>query len=335
MDAEQVKLRIKEYFERNAVSQSKLKKLISTPKEYLEEYKAEEKRHFVLGSAVDVLFMVKVCNLPESIYTEQFYTFPALEAKPSDALKGVLKDFLVVLNSSGKNLSDWNTVECEDYLIEVLDRHEYGLSYKRATRLNKVYELYHYWEALCLAGDRIVLSQNEASTVEKAVKRLIESPKVRETLKLEDNHFLLTPQFPIYFEYMENQCKGLCDFVVEDTRTGDVVIVDLKTTADSVVNFPNSCKKFRYDIQAAYYCVGGMATCLNVKGFEFIVVSLEEEEEAPAIFKASENFLNKGLEGDSYNEGVNQLFKRLATHKELNDFSLPVEFLTEQKIMLA
>ena len=84
-------------------------------------------------------------------------------------------------------------------------------------------------------------------------------------------------------------CKGKADY-----RNGNV-LVDLKTTGDgSFYGFSNSCKKYGYDRQSAFYIDG-----FNCDEFVFIT----QEKERPynvSIFYAGDDFLNRGRDEYKY-----------------------------------
>lgn len=84
-------------------------------------------------------------------------------------------------------------------------------------------------------------------------------------------------------------CKGKADY-----RNGNV-LVDLKTTGDgSFYGFSNSCKKYGYDRQSAFYMDG-----FNCDEFVFIT----QEKERPynvSIFYAGDDFLNRGRDEYKY-----------------------------------
>jgi exodeoxyribonuclease VIII len=71
-------------------------------------------------------------------------------------------------------------------------------------------------------------------------------------------------------------CKGRPDMIA--TINGETCIVDLKTTND-IRNFDSSFRRFRYDVQAAWYQYGYNAATGNLRdqmpGFWFLVVDTE------------------------------------------------------------
>ena len=92
-------------------------------------------------------------------------------------------------------------------------------------------------------------------------------------------------------------CKGKADY-----RNGNTLI-DLKTTADgSFYGFSNSCKKYGYDRQSAFYLDG-----FNCDEFLFIT----QEKERPynvSIFYASDEFIERGRQEYKYLLGVYKKF---------------------------
>ena len=84
-------------------------------------------------------------------------------------------------------------------------------------------------------------------------------------------------------------CKGKADY-----RNGKILI-DLKTTSDgSYWGFSNSCKKYGYDRQSAFYMDG-----FNCDKFIFIT----QEKERPynvSIFKTSDEFIERGRDEHKY-----------------------------------
>ena len=84
-------------------------------------------------------------------------------------------------------------------------------------------------------------------------------------------------------------CKGKADY------RNDKLLVDLKTTADgSFYGFSNSCKKYGYDRQSAFYMDG-----FDCDEFVFIT----QEKERPynvSIFYAGDEFVDRGRQEYKY-----------------------------------
>jgi hypothetical protein len=59
-------------------------------------------------------------------------------------------------------------------------------------------------------------------------------------------------QFPIYFDYMDEECKGLLDILFINTEEKYIQPIDLKTTTN-VWSFPKSFLRYGYQIQAGFY----------------------------------------------------------------------------------
>lgn len=80
------------------------------------------------------------------------------------------------------------------------------------------------------------------------------------------------------------QCKGKLDLQSFD------FIADIKTTAEfgGIDKFKYDCKKYHYDMQAAFYCDG-----LGLDQFKFIVIG-KEYPHSVGIFDVSPEFLESG-----------------------------------------
>jgi hypothetical protein len=91
------------------------------------------------------------------------------------------------------------------------------------------------------------------------------------------------PEKEIYFEYKGVECKSKLDLV------GDDFILDLKTTSESMLDFPKVVSKYMYHRQLAFYSLAHPAK--NV----YIAAVKTDEPYSVQIFKLSESYLNLGL----------------------------------------
>ena len=149
----------------------------------------------------------------------------------------------------------------------VLEPQEFGKRYAIAPKLDKrtkegkaLHE-----EFVQSAGERIVIDNDLATLCERMMGAVM---KHRPAAYLLKNG---TAEQPIYWtdEDIEVDCKARPDWV-----TDGGIIVDLKTTDDaSPIGFARSIKKYRYDVQAAFYSDGyEAATGQPCNGFMFIAV---------------------------------------------------------------
>ena len=152
---------LKHYYDNPALSQSKLKLLISTPHLFnsLKEQDLyyEEKKHFIIGSAVDVLL-----TQSEEVFKKQYHV-SKVQNKPSDAIKSILHELFDSLLQV-MDINDFEPIESLEYrplILQCCNNQDYGKSYKDNTRISKICEAYEYWNDLILAHGKQVLSVEE------------------------------------------------------------------------------------------------------------------------------------------------------------------------------
>ena len=288
------------YYSNKRISQSQLKLLLYNPKLFLEEEQPElyfeEKKHFVIGGAVDTLL-----TQPET-FNDKYYV-SSVEKKPSDTVKSIIHQ--VYDNASKEDLE--NSTEFEDYTVEILQsciEHDYCLTFKNGTRVNKVLEFKDYWNELIDSKGKIMLSLEESDIVTKVVKDINSSPlakyfKPKEAPKGID----IQLQMPILFDIDDIGCKALLDIVVFDHNNKTITPIDLKTMSGNILDFPKSVKLRGYSIQAAWYTEALRQMCKNIamadykiENFCFIVASTTEDQ-LPVLFQCTDKLLEEGKFG--------------------------------------
>ena len=288
------------YYDNKRISQSQLKLLLFNPKLFLEEEQPElyfeEKRHFVIGGAVDTLL-----TQPET-FNDKYYV-SSVEKKPSDVVKSIIHQ--VYDSLSKEDLK--NSIEFEEYTVEILQsciEHDYCPTFKNGTRVNKILEFKDYWNELIDSENKIMLSLEESDVITRIVKNISESPlakyfKPNETPNGVDIQF----QLPILFEIDSIGCKALLDIVVIDHKAKIITPIDLKTMSGNIIDFPKSVKLRGYQIQAAWYTEALRQMCKNIAmanykidNFCFIVASTTEDQ-PPVLFECSDKLLKEGKFG--------------------------------------
>lgn len=288
------------YYDNKRISQSQLKLLLFNPKLFLEEEQPElyfeEKRHFVIGGAVDTLL-----TQPET-FNDKYYV-SSVEKKPSDVVKSIIHQ--VYDSLSKEDLK--NSIEFEEYTVEILQsciEHDYCPTFKNGTRVNKILEFKDYWNELIDSENKIMLSLEESDVITRIVKSISESPlakyfKPNETPNGVDIQF----QLPILFEIDGIGCKALLDIVVIDHKAKIITPIDLKTMSGNIIDFPKSVKLRGYQIQAAWYTEALRQMCKNIAmanykidNFCFIVASTTEDQ-PPVLFECSDKLLKEGKFG--------------------------------------
>lgn len=149
----------------------------------------------------------------------------------------------------------------------VLEPEEFGKRYAVGPRVDKRTKAgKEEWEAFLIASEGLTCLDSETATL---CERIMESVR-----KFPAAKYLLSggkAEEPIYWtdEAIGVDCKARPDWL-----TPENIIVDIKTTDDaSPRGFAQSVRKYRYDVQAAFYWDGlEAATQRTCEGFFFIVV---------------------------------------------------------------
>jgi hypothetical protein len=144
-------------------------------------------------------------------------------------------------------------------------------------------------------------------------------------------------QYPIYFEIEGIECKALPDMIIIYKKSNTVQIIDLKTTSETTTNFIRSIRKYRYDIQLAWYslAVFGKQSPFRteiegVKNKEYLFLvetTLPTEIGNPAIYSLSQHCIQLAISGDYEcgkvtRPGILQLLSDYKYYKE-NGFGTP------------
>lgn len=329
----------KEYLESDRLNQSTLKDIVGGLDSFLatqnkkEQTKNVEKSHFVKGSLVDVLL-----TGTQEDFEQQFH-ITTLEDKPSDKEMLMCKDIVAIyfdvkklaekeyqtaladINVSRMYVDDLEkrcvTLNVTDDMIHtVINQHEWQPKWKTETRINKIKETCQpYLRELIFSEGKQVISIAEydlAKSIVNSLKTNVNTAQYFDGRYENDVHVDLHFQLPIYFEMDGVESKGLLDLVVVILNENGVVLsiqpFDIKTLADYAINFPNNLKRFRYDIQAAWYTDGLQLSYLDVFNYEayseelewlpftFIVESTIKPGQ-PLLFVATDELLNIGRFG--------------------------------------
>lgn len=319
-------MEMNEYYENSALSQSKLKLLISDPSRFITveepELYFEEKKHFIVGSAVDFCL-----TQPHREFEEEYHV-SNLENKPSDTIKSIVNQVFDKVTEQEEQIN-LTLFSYEEVILECCNEHGYQSRWNDETRINKVCEAWEYWEDLIDSRGKQVLSQEEKDLIDTIVMSI----RTCEATSKYFNKQGVSYQVPIYFEYMDVDCKALLDMIIIDEENKSIQPIDIKTMGDKVIYFPQSLRKRRYDIQAAFYVEGlkYLYPEYKILPFKFIVESTVDPGN-PLVFTCDETLLNIGkhgrgvvyLEGDIYEdrEVITTYYHRT---EEIKGFSQLVE----------
>ena len=325
---------INNYYSNLAISQSGLKVILSQGVQKLIEQENpelyyEEKTHFILGKAID-------CYITEG--KEEFernFFISSLYKKPSDTIMSVLKYvFDRATLDSGDSTEDLN--EYQELIYESLNVHEYFLNrkkedYRLDTRVSGILKdsiNHQYWNELLSSAGKQILSDKEKDII--LGNTLKNNPGIVNSILLHSNtRTLFNPdydsshdidivyQYPIFkpLSLLLNiesniQTKALLDMILIDHSRKVIRPLDIKTMGDYVINFNQSLKARRYDIQAKFYTdmlsldLENLSTRLRkdirdykIANFAFIVESTVSIG-FPMIFPLSNELLEIGKNGD-------------------------------------
>lgn len=192
-----------------------------------------------------------------------------------------------------------------------------------------------------LAEGVTIVSQDEYDSVLKAKELILANEFIRKYFTKSSKAFEVMHQVPIYFEYRDEQCKGLLDGIYIDHLAKEIQPFDLKTTGFSVYEFGEmSYLKFGYYRQCAFYELALYSKESPVRkyldegytmlDFIFIVVESKKSSSHPAvIYRTSkadrEVGMNGGYVGRRFYKGINQLIEEYKFHRDSNYWDLPVE----------
>lgn len=302
---------VNRYYDSDCLNQSTLKELQHGVDKFLatlkkREEETEEKSYFIIGGAVDLILTGE-----EGIF-EEFYHISSLLNKPSDTEMSIIKlTFDLIVNNITSNPEEIGFIsDYPNIISEAINQIGWQPKWKEETKINKIIDLgYEYFEDLKKACGKTVISVLQKEIIDNIVKSLRENPR---TSKYFDRNSLsqetsvdIYYQLPLYFKVEGIDCKALLDFLIvlknEEGVVTTLMPFDLKTMSGYTIEFPNSVRTRRYDIQAAFYrdALTNPTTIfpenfpnfdrniVNVKPFTFIVESSNNPGK-PLLFKVSE-----------------------------------------------
>jgi hypothetical protein len=253
-----------------ALSQSRIKEILRN------NFKPTERDSpaMILGSLVDTILEDK------DLISERYYV---LNAKIGEKPKKIADK---LIEKEYTSLSDVNFTEF--YML--FDIFDYNNRYKDPQdprRLDSfISEAQEYFDFIVSNHGKKAISQEDLDLAEQVANDMKTGVFSRDFF----NHGLKDfNQLPLLFDCQDVNCKSLLDYViVNDTdetvifrsskiqiKPGQILPVDYKTMSGHTAHFPHDVRKYRLDIQAAFY---KEALTQNMPGFEilnmvFLVVS--------------------------------------------------------------
>lgn len=322
-----------EYRKIDAINQSRLKKILKSPKEYFDN-KNKTTDYFTFGSVVDFLLTEKKKDFNEE------YFVPIIKTPP-DNIKFII-DKIYENEKFRKSIDEeftvLDSVQIEELILKIATEINYGQSYKKETLLTKVYDGgLGYLESLRNAEGKQIISPDDFNKAKTRVMEVLSNPQLAKYFKKESKDYDILFKPVIQFEYHGFTCKGELDIVIVHHGVKKIIPLDVKTTSDTIYGFNYNFWKYRYDFQAAFYTLGITGDKYfqplienggyTVTSFKFLVIEANGYN-PPVMFNSNPLLHNIGLNGGVLAngkeiEGVNQAFNRLQWHIENNkwDFS--------------
>lgn len=311
---------IKAYFDSNRVNQSLLKDLENG----LEEFKKTQAKyndnegaipeHLLFGGASDIL----LTGTEEEFLNE--YKILYENIIPSDTLKTVIEQTYNIVKDR-ENVSD----ELSDY-ADILSLNDTLLNWYSNRKIETkvagvIKDGSGYFKALVESKGKIILGEElyhrVLNYVEVVKTNSITAPYFNVDHISQQENVDYYYQFIIYFDEIVNgtrvQCKAMLDLLKVYKDDNGIIIalepIDLKSTSKNLMFFPGEVKKWRYDIQAAWYTDALLNPTavfmenkllfgegVEIKPFKFIVGSSVTPKN-PAIFRVSPQLLDVGRNG--------------------------------------
>lgn len=306
------------YLDSTAVSQSRLKKILIHPQEYLNaSYDSEfdePKANIVVGDGVDILL-----TQSEDVFHEKFYISNV--ERPTGQMGDFVWELFVNRNNPDKVELAYNAA-----------------GFKRDS-LEKVKERFktegaEYYEALVAGETKTVITSQQLAQIFNIKDSLLTHPYTRKYFE-QNERYQVMYQVPIEFEYEGVKCKGLLDMIVIDRLLRVLIPIDIKTTNVKTVNWVSMFWKLRYDFQSSFYTNGlylgnylEKFDCVAIDPFRFIVES-QSSPGCPLIYKVPQEIIEFGRVGGKMvtkdYEGFHQAIERLKWHSENDLWDYPME----------
>ena len=309
-------------------SYSGINKLLFSPAMFYNHYVLNQREdstdaHLVAGRVLHCLLF------EEDKFEEQFLTLPG--KVPTDSQKKIIDNIFKYHQSIGNN-----TLTLADYSLEIitnlLTANLYQTLKTDQQRLDKVLtpENTEYFEFLKKSLDKTVVDEVTLTSCGVQVEVLRANQDVRALLQLDrditDTSIKTASELKLTYDHPDLSfgIHGILDNVVVDKNSKTIFINDLKTTAKSIQDFPESVEYYRYWLQAVIYAL--LVTDKFLKGREdkadwkiqitFIVI---DKYNQVYPFQVSEETLDK------WKVSFKELIVKVKWHYENRRYDLPYD----------
>lgn len=301
--------RIRKYRDSKNISQSDIKMLIYGPQAYKAKEDLEEKEWtdgLLIGSAVD-------CILTEGkdVFDKEYQIMNLSQT-------GVVKDIIIKAAEYYNTAVESNDIvdSIENYILQASRDLDYQRNWKEETLIKKlcVDENIRVCNDIISSKGKVIVNQDQYEIIINVVNSFTTHEHTKDYFNLEEAIDLgsieVYKQLPIYFTYKDVECKALIDMLIVNNtsrtfKQGSIEIpawsalpIDIKTTGEYTSNFGTSAKRFRYDIQGAWYTLAcdHYLNDFHIMPFTFLVESTKEIG-CPLVYVMSEEDLLIGKNG--------------------------------------
>ncbi len=254
---------IENYYSSPALNQSLLKSLsnleefnkinsLSTNKD--KELYYSEKDYFIIGGAVDVKLTGHLEQYGNSYHISNV-------PKPAEKIMSMVNQ---IFDTQSKLISETDFFpedlnELSDEMIQhAIESHGYYTNRKMSTNIENVrLEGNDYYKDLVMARGKTVLSPQQDKIIGAITNSLVSCEAIAPFFLPHsvNTTFDIYTQLPIYFEFRGIDCKALLDIVKVDHMHKTICVIDLKTLYGPTIDFLDTLKLRRYDIQGAWYTI--------------------------------------------------------------------------------
>jgi len=161
-------------------------------------------------------------------------------------------------------------------------------------------------------ANKIIITQKDFEEALKCSKYIANSEHMTHFLKAGKSEFQKEIIQKVNFEHGEESLKGIIDHFVINEESKTISIVDLKCTDMGIMEFKSIVDKLRYDLQAAFYVymVKQMYNTFDSQyDVDFYWLVYSKKEERTVVYKASDEILERGRNGDKWKKGFMDLIR--------------------------
>lgn len=328
-----------DYKEIKKVNQSSLKKILTSPKAYLQAVDRMENQdddvtpdHFIFGSVVDTMLMGT-----REDFEKRFVKIPD-ETKCSETVQGIVTQVFELAHGEDDIVLGLDAYQ--DYISDACITFNYQSNWKPETKVTKIIEQgSEYFNLLKTMVGRTPVTETEYANAVNCVMALKADNYTKQFVdrKLNKNMEFLD-RFIVEFEIEGVEMKGELDRVAINHETKRIFPIDFKTTSKPVTGFEYEFWKYRYDFQAATYGYGLnkdprilelLAKGYTVSPFLYIVVE-KQLNNNPMVFAVSNEAMTVGFVGGEAKgreyEGLKQAVLRYKYAVKNNAWEYPMEY---------